>query len=126
MSLTTRIVAFFLLVLLFSSCKKKPGTGGQKTIYGSVSYKNGSTSTFEKANAAMVHISYGTKNSTSNYDQTIVADEEGSFHFDGLKKGDYFISADYTDQNGFNYSTGGYAITINNKKDKLAVNIELN
>ncbi len=116
---------FMLLVFLFSACKKKSGIGGKKTIYGTVTYKNGVTSTFEKANTAMVHIAYGTKTFTSAYDQTVVVDEAGTYHFDGLRKGDYFITAEFTDEYGFKYISGGYGVTVNNKKDKLAVDVEL-
>lgn len=125
MSMKNSIVIFFLLLLVFSACKKKAGIGGQKTIYGNVTYKNGATSSFEKANTAIVHIAYGTKSTTTNYDQTVAVDEDGAYHFDGLKKGDYFISAEYTDVHGFSYTTAGYGVTINNKKEKLALDIKL-
>ena len=114
-----------VLVLVLPACKKKAGIGGKKTIYGTVTYKDGATSAFEIANTAVVHIAYGTKSSTSNYDQTVVVDETGNYHFDGLTKGDYFISAEYTDEHGFTYTTAGYGVTVNNKKEKLAVDIQL-
>ena len=119
------IIAFMVLVLVLPACKKKAGIGGQKTIYGTVTYKNGTTSAFEIANTAVVHIAYGTTSSTSNYDQTVVVDETGNYHFDGLRKGDYFISAEFTDEHGFTYTTAGYGVTVNNKKEKLAVDIQL-
>ena len=125
MRIKDSLIVFFLLMFVFSACKKKAGIGGKKTIDGIVTYKNGATSTFEKANAAMVHIAYGTKNATSNYNQTIVADDQGAYHFDGLNKGDYFITANYTDANGFKYSSSGYGLTVNNNKDRLTIEFKL-
>lgn len=125
MSAKNSIIIFILLVLVFAGCKKKAGIGGKKTIYGTVTYKNGVTAAFENANTAIVHIAYGTKNATSSFDQSVAVDEAGSYHFDGLQKGDYFITAEFTDEHGFKYITAGYGITINYKKDKLAVDIEL-
>ena len=125
MSAKNSIIIFILLVLVFAGCKKKAGIGGKKTIVGTVTYKNGVSSAFENANTAIVHIAYGTKNATSSFDQSVVVDESGSYHFDGLRKGDYFITAEFTDEHGFKYVTGGYGVTVNDKKDKLTVNIEL-
>lgn len=125
MSIKNITIVFLLFVLIFPACKKKAGLGGKKTIYGTVTYKNGATSAFETANTAMVHIAYGTKNATSDYDQTVVVDEAGTYHFDNLRKGDYFITAEFTDEHGFKYTTGGYGVTVYNKKEKLAVDIKL-
>ncbi len=117
--------AFIFLVLLFPACKKEAGIGGKKTITGTVTYKNGAAGAFETANAATVHIEYGTTTYNSAYDQSVAADSDGNYHFDGLRKGDYFISAEFTDIHGFKYATGGYSVTVKNNKDKLTVNIEL-
>jgi hypothetical protein len=125
MGVKNSIIVFFMCLFVLSACKKNAGIGGQKTIYGTVTFKNGVTSTFEKANTAMVHIAYGTKTSTTEYDQTVVVDEVGAYHFDGLRKGDYFISSEFTDEHGFKYITAGYGVTVNNKKEKLAVDIVL-
>ena len=119
------ITAFMVLVLVFPACKKEAGIGGKKTIYGSVTYKNGASSAFENASTAIVYIAYGTKSTTSSFDQSAAVDETGAYHFDGLRKGDYFISAEFTDENGFTYTTAGYGVTVNNKKEKLAVDIKL-
>lgn len=113
------------MVLLFPACKKEAGIGGKKTIYGTVTYKNGATGAFEIANAATVHIAYGTTTYNPAYDQSVVAGVDGTYHFDGLRKGDYFISAEFSDVHGFKYVTGGYSVTIKNKKEKLTVDIKL-
>lgn len=118
-------IVFLFLMLLFSACKKEAGLGGKKTISGTVTYKNGATGAFEIANTATVHIEYGTTTYNSAYDQSVAAGMDGTYHFDGLRKGDYFISAEFIDVHGFKYVTGGYSVTVNNKKEKLTVNIEL-
>lgn len=125
MNIKNCIIAFFLLVLVVPSCKKKAGIGGKKTIDGTVTYKNGVSSAFEKASTAIVHIAYGTKSATASFDQSVVVDAAGTYHFDGLRKGDYFISAEFTDEHGFKYTTAGYGVTVNNKKEKLTVDIKL-
>ena len=116
---------FILLVLFVSACKKEAGTGGKKTISGTVYYLNGATNSLEIANGAKVMICYGTKSASTNYDQTILADADGKYHIDGLRKGDYFITAEFTDTNGFTYTTAGYGVTAENKKDDLSLDINL-
>ncbi len=118
-------IAFLFLMLLFPACKKEAGLGGKKTITGTVTYKNGVTGVFEIANAATVHIVYGTTTHNSDYDQSIVANVDGTYHFDGLRKGDYFISAEFTDEHGLKYVTEGYSVNIKNKKEKLKMDIKL-
>lgn len=117
--------AFIFLVVIASSCKKEAGIGGKKTISGTVHYKNGATGTMEIANGATVMISYGTKTYSTTYDQTLLADSNGEYHIDGLRKGDYFFSAEFTDVNGFKYTTAGYGVTVENKKDDLTLDIDL-
>jgi hypothetical protein len=117
--------AFIFLVLIVSACKKEAGIGGKKTISGTVFYLNGATGSMEIANGAIVMICYGTKSSASDYDQTVLSDADGKYHIDGLRKGDYFITAEFTDAHGFTYTTAGYGVTVENKKDNLALDIDL-
>lgn len=117
--------AFAFLVLVGVSCKKEAGIGGNKTISGKVLYLNGATNSMEIANGAAVMISYGTQSSSSVYDQTVLANTNGEYHFDGLRKGDYFVTAEFTDANGFRYTTAGYAVTAANKKETLTLDINL-
>lgn len=118
-------VFLFLVSITVASCKKEAGIGGKKTISGTVHYLNGATNAMDVASGATVMITYGTKTASSNSDQTVVADADGKYHFDGLNKGDYFITAQYTDGNGFTYTTAGYGITAEKKKDALTVDIDL-
>ena len=117
--------AVIFLVLIASSCKKEAGIGGKKTISGTVHYKNGATGAMEIANGATVMICYGTKTYSSAYDQTLFTDANGEYHIDGLRKGDYFFSAEFTDVHGFKYTTAGYGVTVENKKDNLTLNLDL-
>lgn len=118
-------IAFVFLVLIAASCKKEAGIGGRKTITGTVHYKNGATGTMEIANGATVMICYGTKTFSSAYDQTVLADANGEYHIDGLQKGDYFVTAEFTDMHGFKYTTTGYGITIETRKGNLTLDVDL-
>ena len=118
-------IALLFLVLIFPACKKEAGIGGKKTITGTVHFLNGATGAYEIASGATVNIAYGETSYNSTYDQTLQADVNGVYHVDGLRKGDYFISAEFTDTHGFKYSTAGYSVSIENKKGSLTVDIDL-
>ena len=119
------LCVLLFLVLLFPACRKEAGIGGKKTITGTVHFKNGATGMYEIATGATVNIAYGETSYSSTFDQTLQADVNGVYHFDGLRKGDYFISAEFTDSHGFNYSTSGYSVTIESKKGSLTLDIDL-
>lgn len=116
---------FIFLVLLAASCKKEAGIGGKKTIAGTVYYLNAATNAMEVAADAKVMIAYGTASASTDYDQTLLTGADGKYHIDGLKRGDYFITAEFTDAHGFTYTTAGYRVTVENKKDQLELDIEL-
>jgi hypothetical protein len=117
--------SFMLLILIATGCQKEAGIGGKKTITGIVYFLNGATNAMEIASGATVMICYGTTSQCSSYDQLLVADADGMYHFDGLTKGEYYISATYTDGNGLTYTTAGYSVKVENKKDPLSLDIEL-
>lgn len=119
------VLSFFMVFAILSGCKKVAGPGGKNTIEGTITYKNGVTGTNNAAPQAMVYIAYGTTASPSAFDKTIVTGADGSFSFEGLNKGDYFIKAEYTDGNGFKYFTNGVAVTLKNKKNKTKADIVL-
>jgi hypothetical protein len=119
-------LSFLLLLSIIGGCKKKvAGAGGKNSITGSVLFKNGVSGINDPATKARVSIAYGTKEVTSAFDQTILTDADGSYKFEGLNNGDYFIKAEYTDANGFNYNDPGISISFENKKKNLEVNIIL-
>ena len=112
-------------VLLISSCKKDAGEIGKKELWGNVTYKNGGTGTETAAPNAIVHIAYGTTSATTEYNQTVLADSDGKYSIKGLQKGDYYITGEFIDEHGFKYTSGGYGVTIKNKKEALQVDIQL-
>lgn len=119
-----------LLILLvsitfFIGCKKEEGIIGKKVVTGTVYFKNGVTGTNDPATSALVYVTYGTTAASGSYDQTTTTDSNGKYIIKGLQKGDYFITAEYTDSHGFEYTTHGYVITIKNKKSELLLDIML-
>ncbi len=120
-----RIIALCFLVVVFVGCKKAAGPGGKNTISGVITFKNGTSGTNDAAPMATVSIAYGTSESTTEFDQTILTDINGNYKIEGLKKGSYFIKAGYTDAHGFNYQHPGGSVVFNNKKKKAELNINL-
>ena len=120
-----------LLIILLTGifftmgCKKEAGIIGKKVVKGTVYFKNGVTGTNDPAASAVVYVTYGATVASSCYNQTTTTDAGGEYIIKGLQKGDYFITADYTDSHGFKYTTPGYAVTIQNKKNELQLDIVL-
>lgn len=117
---------FLMLLAFIGSCKKKAaGPGGKNTISGTIRFKNGASGNNDVAPMAWVSIAYGTNETTSTFDQTILTDASGNYKIEGLNKGNYFIKAGYTDTNGFVYSDPGVGVIFENKKKNLEVTITL-
>src|ERR1043165_5666997 len=121
-----RIISIIVLasIVTFTSCKKDAGPVGKKVITGTVTFKQADGSDVAAPNA-FVYIAYGTTSTTTTYDQTTVTDVNGKYSMKGLAKGDYFITAQYTDEFGFLYITAGYGVTVNNAKSTLTLDIAL-
>ena len=87
------ILPIFILLMVFSSCRKVEGPGGSVTIKGVVIERNHvGTSIFEYPAADQdVYIIYGSENSF--YDDDVSTSYDGSFEFRYLQKGDYQIFA---------------------------------
>jgi hypothetical protein len=117
------VLSFLMMHVFIAGCKKEAGTGGKNTISGTVSYKNGVTGNNDAAPMATISIAYGTSEATSTFNQTILTDADGKYSIEGLQKGKYFIKAGYTDAHGFNYTTPGHGVTLENKKNNIEVNI---
>ena len=92
------ILPIFVLLMVFSSCKKVEGPGGTVTIKGVIIERNHvGTSVFEYPAADQdVYLIYGSENSF--YDDDIKSSYDGSFEFRYLQKGNYQIFA-YEDDN---------------------------
>ncbi|HYV90770.1 MAG TPA: carboxypeptidase-like regulatory domain-containing protein [Chitinophagales bacterium] len=121
-----KIISIILLasIVTFTSCKKDAGPVGKKEVSGTVTYKQGD-GTFIAAPYAFVYITYGTNSESATYDQTTVTDVNGKYSIKGLAKGDYYFTAKYTDQFGFEYTTAGYGVNINDSKSTLTLDISL-
>lgn len=113
-----------LLSFVFS-CKKDAGPGGKNSISGTILFKNGASGNNDPASLATVSIAYGTKESTTSFNQTILTGTDGTYKFEGLNKGDYFITANYKDEHGFSYFSKGVAVTLKSKKKNAEINITL-
>lgn len=111
--------------IIFFACKKDAGIGGKNHIDGTVFYKNGASGNNDPASFSKVSISYGSQGSTSEFDQVILTDDNGKFNFKDLRKGTYFIKAEYSDANGFVYNTPGFVVELNHKKSTVELNITL-
>lgn len=114
-----------LLVSIMMACKKEPGMEGKKVVRGAVLFKNGGSGLNEPAAGAVVYVTFGAAASTGTYDHSTTANAEGNYTIRGLQKGDYFITAEFTDSHGFKYTTPGYVVTIKTKSNDLVLDILL-
>ncbi|MDA8910254.1 hypothetical protein N9I21_00535 [Crocinitomicaceae bacterium] len=85
------ILPIFILLFVFSSCRKVEGPGGGVTIKGVVIERNHvGTSVFEYPAADQdVYLIYGSENTF--YDDDVKTSFDGSFEFRYLQKGDYQV-----------------------------------
>jgi hypothetical protein len=125
MNKSIKIILGILMIAVFLSCKKEAGPGGKNAINGTVHFMNGVSGTEDPAPMAKLFIAYGTDQVTTNFDQTILANSDGTFNIEGLKKGKYFIRAEYTDTHGFVYSAPGYGIEFTHRKRGVDINMVL-
>ncbi|TAL60966.1 MAG: carboxypeptidase regulatory-like domain-containing protein [Bacteroidetes bacterium] len=123
--ITIGISLFLAGILCTAGCKKEAGVIGKKIISGVVYYKNGVSGADDPAPSAIVFITYGATEATGSYNQTTTTNSNGEYKIKGLQKGNYFVTAEYTDTHGFKYATYGYAVQINNKKSELKLDIRL-
>jgi|LakMenE18May11ns_1017448.scaffolds.fasta_scaffold9959661_45 hypothetical protein len=111
-----------MVIVFLYACKKAAGVGGKNEINGSVMYYNPVTASNNPAPKATIYVTYGSNTSTSQYNQAILTDDNGKFIIEGLEKGDYYLRAEFKDENGFSYSSPGYGIILKNKKNKVELN----
>ena len=106
------IIPIFILLMVFSSCRKVEGPGGSVTIKGVVIERNHvGTSIFEYPAADQdVYIIYGSENSF--YDDDVSTSYDGSFEFRYLQKGDYQIFA-YQDNPSVASGTDEVLVQVN-------------
>src|ERR1051326_4054926 len=125
---------FFLLItillggLMFQSCSKKETAApvgypsGTRSLVGNVTYaSNGSTTS--PAPGAVVYLKIGSKDATTSYDVTTVADANGHYKFSGLDKGDYYVWADYTDPKGMKFTGAGSGVSLASTDGDLSADL---
>lgn len=86
------VIVFIIMLTVFSSCTKEPGTGGLATIQGNVyAYNYSAFGTLVDSGYAAgekVYIAYG---DNTGVDDNTDTDPDGNFSFKWLQKGDYKI-----------------------------------
>ena len=113
---------FFILMLMVAglfaaSCTKDPGFGGKRSIHGDVTYPGG------HAAGAFVMIKFDATEPAETYDYTTVADMEGHYEFDALAPGNYFVTAEYTDEHGATFTSPGAKVVLDANKGEATVNL---
>lgn len=105
-----------MLIIFVSSCKKE-GTGGKSSISGRVMHHAAAIP------SASVYIKYGAIDfpgkDVSSYDAQVVADAQGSYKFNDLRKGDYYLYAVGYDSAFVDDVLGGVAVKLRKNEDKL-------
>ena len=114
------ILPIFILLMVFSSCRKVEGPGGSVTIKGVVIERNHvGTSIFEYPAADQdVYIIYGSQNSF--YDDDVSTSYDGSFEFRYLQKGDYQIFA-YQDNPSVASGTDEVLVQVNASENNQVI-----
>ena len=105
---------------LFTNACTKPGTGGKAHIHGHVEIEATKTVAVD----AEVEIWYDATSASGTSDNKVHTDIDGKFEFEGLTKGDYYLSASFTDTSG-TALTGGAAVTIDKKTGEFEVDLHL-
>ncbi len=84
---------YFALIVLFNSCSKSPGVGGQATIKGKIIVHNinvlGNITASYDAQEHDVYIIYGDNDNT--FDDDVKTSHDGTFEFNYLNQGNYEV-----------------------------------
>jgi hypothetical protein len=113
------------LAIATNSCRKEDGPFGRGDIYGTVTFENGVTGMADKAAMAIIKISYGTKEPSSEFDQLYLSFSDGSYSIKGLAAGDYYLTAEYTDKYNYRYIHPGFGITLRSKNSSVNIDFLL-
>lgn len=119
------VLGFIGIAIVTNSCRKEDGPFGRSDIYGTVTYNNGALGVADIASGAIIKIRYGSKESTTIFDQMYLSFSDGSYSIKGLAPGDYYLTAEYTDKNYYKYSHPGYGITLRSKNSSVKINFLL-
>ena len=107
------------MMFVVTSCTEDEGFEGKASINGKVTYTNGT------AAGAIVTVAFGATEVTNSVDYSTAAGADGSFSFNSLQKGNYYVDAVYTDANGHVFNTGGTVVEIGGAKNEVEVNLAL-
>ena len=110
-----------LSLMSFVGCQKEPGPGGKGHIHGHVEY-NG-----DHVHDAFVSIWYDetdVSNHHSGFDDQTFTSDEGEFEFEHLRKGDYFLFAEWEDTADVERE-GHVSVTIKKKVEEVEAHIDL-
>jgi len=117
------ILPIFILLMVFSSCRKVEGPGGSVTIKGVVVERNHvGTSIFEYPAADQdVYLIYGNENTF--YDDDVKTSFDGSFEFRYLQKGNYQVFA-YQDNPSVASGTDEVLIPVNASENNQVITLD--
>lgn len=112
--------AILVAMLLWEGCTEE-GIGGEASISGQISHHD------EPIPGAAVYIKYGANElpgiQASDYDdQTLASPVDGSYGFDNLEKGSYYLFSKGYDSQIFDSVLGGIAVILE-KGEALETNI---
>jgi hypothetical protein len=107
------------LLLAVTSCKKENDFGGKASIEGTV------TRAGQPVSHAIVSMAMDATAATTDFDATTITDESGKYEFNGLLRGDYYVTAEYTSTTGQKFIAGGAHVTIGDKKGTATANLSV-
>ena len=118
---TIRNISLIALLLIFAiiSCKKENDFGGKAKIKGTVTLSNATAAN------AIVRLAFNAKEPTTNFNASTVTDASGNYEFNSLLRGNYFVTAEYTNSLGTHFTSGGAKVTIGDKKGTVQADLVL-
>jgi hypothetical protein len=118
---TIKNIGLLALVLLFAvtSCKKENDFGGTAKIKGVITVND------KPVANAIARIAFNAKEKTTTFNGSTISDMDGNYEFAGLLRGDYYVTAEYTNSAGMKFTTGGAHVTIGDKKGTVQVDLKL-
>ena len=118
---TIKILGLFALMLVFAftACKKENDFGGAAKIQGKVTLNSAPVKN------AFVYLSFNATDKTTEHNASTVTDADGHYLFGGLLRGNYYVTAEYTNSAGMKFTSGGAKVTIGDKKGDVTADLTL-
>jgi hypothetical protein len=108
-----------VLVLALSACKKENDFGGAAKIEGKVTLNGAAVPN------AFVYLAFNATDKTSERNASSLTDSDGHYVFGGLLRGNYYVTAEYTNSAGMKFTSGGSKVTIGDKKGTVTADLTL-